>query len=54
MVREEMSGAGLTPPSSRSARLLSDDDAERERFVGSPTIRTDGRDLQEPGRSRSG
>ena len=49
MVREEMSGAGLDAAELEVREVLSDDDAERERFVGSPTIRIDGRDLQEPG-----
>ena len=49
MVREEMSGAGLDAAELEVREVRSDDDAERERFVGSPTIRVDGRDVQEPG-----
>ncbi len=49
MVREEMSAAGLDAAELEVREVLSDDDAERERFVGSPTIRVDGRDVQEPG-----
>jgi len=49
MVREEMSGAGLDAAELEVREVLSDDDAEQERFVGSPTIRIDGRDVQEPG-----
>jgi hypothetical protein len=49
MVREEMSAAGVDAAELEVREVLSDDDAERERFTGSPTIRVDGRDVQEPG-----
>ena len=48
-VREEMSAAGLEPQELEVREVHSDDDAERERFIGSPTIRIDGRDVQDPG-----
>ena len=49
LVREEMRAAGLDPEA-LSVREVSDPaDAEREGFPGSPTIRIDGRDLQDPG-----
>jgi hypothetical protein len=43
-----MTGAGLDPASLRSVEIDSDGAAEREGFVGSPTIRVDGRDIQPP------
>ena len=49
MVREEMSAAGLDAAELEVREVRSDDDAARERFVGSPTIRVDGRDVQDPG-----
>jgi hypothetical protein len=49
LVREEMERLGLAS-SALSVREVRDQaDAERERFVGSPTIRVDGRDMQDPG-----
>ena len=49
MVRKEMSAAGLDAAELEVREVRSDDDAARDRFVGSPTIRVDGRDVQEPG-----
>jgi len=49
MVREEMQAAGLEPHSLELREVESDADAEREHFVGSPTIRVDGRDVEPPG-----
>ena len=49
IVREEMSAAGLDAAELEVREVRSDDDAARDRFVGSPTIRVDGRDVQEPG-----
>jgi hypothetical protein len=49
LVREEMSAAGLEPATLEVREIIDDDGAQRERFVGSPTIRVDGRDVQEPG-----
>ena len=43
-----MSEAGLDPSSLRSVEIDTDDAAEREGFVGSPTVRIDGRDIQPP------
>jgi hypothetical protein len=48
LVRRLMTEAGLDPRSLRSIEVGTDDAAERERFVGSPTIRVDGRDVQPP------
>src|SRR5687767_7507596 len=49
LLREEMSGLGLDPESIDIREVSTDIDAEREQFVGSPTIRVDGRDVQPPG-----
>jgi hypothetical protein len=46
MLREEMSVHGLDPDSIAVREVSTDADAHRERFVGSPTIRVDGRDVQ--------
>ena len=46
MLREEMTAAGLDSSALRMREVTTDADAERERFVGSPTIRVDGRDVQ--------
>jgi hypothetical protein len=46
MLREEMAALGLDPELVDVREVSSDADAQRERFVGSPTIRVDGRDVQ--------
>jgi hypothetical protein len=46
MLREEMAGVGLDPDAIDVREVSTDVDAERERFIGSPTIRIDGRDVQ--------
>jgi hypothetical protein len=48
ILREEMTAVGLDPASLHVREVRTDDDAGREGFVGSPTIRIDGRDLQPP------
>jgi hypothetical protein len=48
LVRAAMADAGLDPGSLRSIEIDTDESAEREGFVGSPTIRVDGRDIQPP------
>ena len=48
LVRRLMSEAGLDPQALRSIEVATDDMAERERFVGSPTVRVDGHDIQPP------
>ena len=48
-LREEMGALGLDPDSVQVREVRSDADARREEFVGSPTIRVDGRDIQPPG-----
>ena len=49
ILREEMSAQGLDPDSVEVREVCTDADADREEFVGSPTIRVDGRDVQPPG-----
>jgi hypothetical protein len=48
-LREVMRELGLDPSSIDVREMETEDDAERERFVGSPTILIDGEDLQPPG-----
>ena len=49
LVREQMALAGLDPGALELREIRSDADAEAEGFPGSPTIRVDGRDIQDPG-----
>jgi hypothetical protein len=49
LLRDEMEAAGLDPRSLDVREIRTDADSEQEEFVGSPTIRIDGRDLQPPG-----
>jgi hypothetical protein len=46
-LREAMSDLGLDPAGILVREIDSEADAERERFVGSPTIRIDGVDIQQ-------
>jgi hypothetical protein len=48
MLREAMEGAGLDPDSIDVREISTEASAEREQFLGSPTIRIDGRDVQPP------
>jgi hypothetical protein len=54
MLREEMKALGLDAGQVEVREVRVDADAERERFVGSPTIRVDGRDVQPPGDEPAG
>jgi hypothetical protein len=54
MLREEVRAAGLDPDTVEVREVRSDEDAEREEFVGSPTIRVDGRDVQPLGGEPAG
>jgi hypothetical protein len=47
-LREEMAALGLDPEAVEVREVPTADEAEREEFVGSPTIRIDGRDVQTP------
>ncbi len=49
MLREAMSKRGVEESELRIAEVLGDDDAERMDFPGSPTIRVNGADIQDPG-----
>jgi hypothetical protein len=49
LVRAEMEAAGLDPEALEVREVRSDEQAERDGFPGSPTIRVDGRDVQDPG-----
>jgi hypothetical protein len=48
MLREAVAEAGLDPGSIDIREIDTEASAEREGFVGSPTIRIDGADLQPP------
>jgi hypothetical protein len=48
-LREAMAELGLDPEAVEVRHVDTDERAEREGFVGSPTIRVDGVDVQEPG-----
>jgi hypothetical protein len=48
ILREEMNALGLESDSVEVREVRTDADAEREGFVGSPTIRVAGRDVQPP------
>jgi hypothetical protein len=54
MLREEMGALGLDPGSIEMREIRTDADAEREGFVGSPTIRVDGRDVAPPASESAG
>jgi hypothetical protein len=48
ILREEMSAVGLDPASIQVREVRTDEEAGHEGFVGSPTIRIDGHDVQPP------
>lgn len=54
LVREEMEALELDPEALRVTEVATDADAARERFIGSPTIRVDGADVQDPGDEPAG
>jgi hypothetical protein len=54
ILREEMKAAGIDPGSVDVCEIRTDQDAELEGFVGSPTIRIDGRDIEPPGDEPAG
>ncbi len=47
-LREAVAGAGMNPDAIAVREVASDDQANAEGFVGSPTIRIDGVDVQPP------
>ena len=54
ILREEMSAVGLDPASVEVREVRTDEDAGREGFVGSPTIRVAGATCSRPMASRPG
>ena len=48
LVRDAMAETGLDPDALEVVEIDTEADAEREGFVGSPTVRVDGRDIQPP------
>jgi hypothetical protein len=48
-LRDAMSELGLNPEAIVVREVDTDEGADEERFVGSPTIRIDGTDVQDPG-----
>jgi hypothetical protein len=48
MLREALDETGLDPDSIEVREVDTEESAELEEFVGSPTIRVDGRDVQPP------
>ncbi len=53
-LRVEMAALGLDPGAVEVREVATDADAEGEEFVGSPTIRIGGRDIQDPGDEPAG
>ncbi len=53
-LREEMEALGLDPAAVEVEEVDTDEAAERRRFVGSPTIRVDGEDVQPTGDEPAG
>lgn len=54
MTREEMAAVGLDPETLEVREVGDEAAAAGEGFVGSPTIRVDGRDVQDPGEEPAG
>lgn len=54
LVREQMELAGLDPETLVVREIVDHEAAEREGFPGSPTIRVDGRDIEQPGEHPGG
>ena len=48
LVRREMAELGIDPAELRVTEIRTDGDADGRDFVGSPTVRVDGRDVQPP------
>jgi hypothetical protein len=53
-LRAAMEGVGLDPGSIVVREVETGEDAEAEQFVGSPTIRVGGRDIQPPAEAAAG
>ena len=53
-LRAAMADAGLDPEAVEVREVDTEDEADVERFVGSPTIRVDGEDVEPPGDEPAG
>ena len=53
-LRDAMADLGLDPDTVLVREIDTGDRADRERFVGSPTIRVDGEDIEPPGDEPTG
>ena len=53
-LQAEMEAQGLDPKAIENREIVTEDDAERDSFIGSPTIRVDGVDVQPPGDEPTG
>src|SRR4051794_38657677 len=49
LVRDQMGAAGLDPATPAVREIRTDAEAAAEGFPGSPTVRVDGRDIDDPG-----
>jgi hypothetical protein len=54
LLRQEMESLGLDPGTVDMRQVATDAAAHQEKFVGSPTIRVNGRDIQPPGGEPTG
>lgn len=54
ILREAMPGAGFDPDSITVTEITSEEQARARGFPGSPTIRVDGADIQDPGENPIG
>lgn len=54
MLLKEMDALGIDRSDLKTFEILSHADAEREKFIGSPTIRIDGKDISDPGETAYG
>jgi hypothetical protein len=48
-LKAELEFQEIQPDELRVIEIKTDDDAQREHFIGSPTIRVDGKDIFDPG-----
>lgn len=54
LVKAEMEALGLDPGGLVVSEIRTADDAERRRFIGSPTVLVNGADIQPPGEEPAG
>lgn len=54
MLRAELEVAGLDPDGIEMVEIADEEQARERRFPGSPTIRVDGEDVQDPGEAPIG